>query len=65
MKLCSTHANVHKGSGTLCSFVLPIRQPLLLVRFAALFAMKRVHSGTDPIVHFLSDVTDDAKADTC
>ena len=41
MKLCSTHANVHKGSGTLCSFVLPIRQPLLLVRFAALFAMKR------------------------
>ena len=30
-----------KGSGTLCSFALPIRQPLLLVRFAALFAMKR------------------------
>ena len=24
-----------------------------------------LHSGTDPIVHFLSDVTDDAKADTC
>ena len=41
VKLCSTHANVHKGSGTLCSFALPIRQPLLLVRFAALFAMKR------------------------
>ncbi len=28
-------------------------------------AWHRVHSGTDPIVHFLSDVTDDAKADTC
>ena len=25
----------------------------------------KLHSGTDPIVHFLSDVTDDAKADTC
>ena len=25
----------------------------------------QLHSGTDPIVHFLSDVTDDAKADTC
>ena len=30
-----------------------------------LYDLHRVHSGTDPIVHFLSDVTDDAKADTC
>ena len=28
-------------------------------------AVSELHSGTDPIVHFLSDVTDDAKADTC